>query len=237
MLVRQPKGPGRVAFVPVVVSVLFSLSWAWSSNSHQFQAERWTICILHSVTTTSEARKKADAHMTNTQNEGRQQRLATETYDLQSLWEKYEDITMHFNDLLMRLRTQALAGIAAISTVIGLFTKADAGSIQSDWLVAAWAFAGLAVLWVAIACLDLLYYNRLLAGAVRALEDIEKQTKNAPFGGITLSTQIVEEFNHPWRIYEPSYKGVVAFYLLVLAVIIAGVCLSLHMHGLIAGKI
>jgi hypothetical protein len=32
------------------------------------------------------------------------------------VWTKYEDIAMHFNDLLIRLRTQALGAIAALGT-------------------------------------------------------------------------------------------------------------------------
>jgi hypothetical protein len=41
--------------------------------------------------------------------------------DVQCLWEKYEDIAMHFNDLLIRLRTQSLAGVAALSALVGIF--------------------------------------------------------------------------------------------------------------------
>jgi hypothetical protein len=36
------------------------------------------------------------------------------------VWQKYEDIAMHFNDLLIRLRTQALGAIAALTTIIGV---------------------------------------------------------------------------------------------------------------------
>jgi hypothetical protein len=63
------------------------------------------------------------------------------TVNIQSLWEKYEDIAMHFNDLLMRLHTQGLAGIAAVSTLVGIFTKGTASDFQSDWLVATFIFA------------------------------------------------------------------------------------------------
>lgn len=88
--------------------------------------------------------------------------------DVQSLWVEYEKIAMHFNDLLMRLRTQSLAGIAAISALVGLFAKRDAGGVpQMDWFIAELIFIAMGVFWIAIWCLDMLYYNRLLSGAVR----------------------------------------------------------------------
>src|SRR5664280_1831888 len=45
-------------------------------------------------------------------------RAEPEGWPLKDVWEKYEDIAMHFNDLLIRLRTQALAAVAAISTLV-----------------------------------------------------------------------------------------------------------------------
>jgi hypothetical protein len=56
--------------------------------------------------------------------------------DVQCLWAKYEDIAMHFNDLLMRLRSQSLAGIAAVSVLVGVFSKEGIADIQLDWTVA-----------------------------------------------------------------------------------------------------
>lgn len=72
--------------------------------------------------------------------------------DAQALWGKYEDIAMHFNDLLMRLRSQSIAGIAALSTVVGVLAKTD----EADWLVAAMIFVAMALVWVAIWCIDFL---------------------------------------------------------------------------------
>ncbi len=48
------------------------------------------------------------------------------------LWDKYEAITMHFNDLLMKLRTQALAGVAALSAVDGIFAKNESNNLRSS---------------------------------------------------------------------------------------------------------
>ena len=153
--------------------------------------------------------------------------------DLQVLWAKCEDIAMHFNDLLMRLRSQALAGIAAISTLVGIFTKETTTTIQADWLIATAIFVALAFFWVAIWCLDFLYYNRLLMGAVGALVDLEEKTKLSTlvkFDGINMSTRIVDEFKR--KTNYASFGGVFAFYLIVLATIVSGAIFSLHMHYL-----
>ena len=114
--------------------------------------------------------------------------------DIQQLWEKYEDIAMHFNDLLMRLRSQGLAGVAALSTLVGIFAKEQPSSFQIDWLVATFIFIALSVSWVAIGCIDLMYYNRLLMGAVAALVELEERSRDSRIDGINMSTSIVREF-------------------------------------------
>jgi hypothetical protein len=154
--------------------------------------------------------------------------------DVQSLWAKYEDIAMHFNDLLMRLRSQSLAGIAAISALVGLFTRETGANLQMDWLVAEALFAAMAVFWIAIWCLDMGYYNRLLNGAVNAIVELEKATApDAAFSGeIDMSRRIEAQFSKVWwNRAKPSYNGVVAFYALVLLVIVLGGIFSAHMHG------
>jgi hypothetical protein len=59
--------------------------------------------------------------------------LDAKAWTIHDLWAKYEDITMHFNDLLIRLRTQALAGVAALSTLVGIFTRTDKDGIHISW--------------------------------------------------------------------------------------------------------
>ena len=48
------------------------------------------------------------------------------------LWSKYEDVTMHFNDLILKLRFQALAGVAGLSAVAGLFGREISEGIRSS---------------------------------------------------------------------------------------------------------
>lgn len=82
---------------------------------------------------------------------------ASHQINFQELWAKYEDIAIHFNDLLMRLRSQSLAAIAAISTLVGIFTRTDVPNVHLEWLVATFILGALTFFWAAIACLDLLY--------------------------------------------------------------------------------
>jgi len=63
-------------------------------------------------------------------------RFSGDGWAIKELWEKYEEIAMHFNDLLIRLRTQALGGVAALSTLVGLFAKTSA-SVNTSWKIAA----------------------------------------------------------------------------------------------------
>ena len=93
-----------------------------------------------------------------------------EGWPIREVWKDYEDIAMHFNDLLMKLRTQALAGVAALSALVGIFGRT--GSEAANWKMAALVLAFLVVFWIAIWLIDFLYYNRLLVGAVRALLDL-----------------------------------------------------------------
>lgn len=152
----------------------------------------------------------------------------------QELWVKYEDIAMHFNDLLMRLRSQSLAGIAALSTIVGVLANAKEASLNVSWLVATMIFVAMVLIWIAIWCLDFFYYNRLLVGAVNAITQIESETKAGKnlADGINLSTLIEGEFkNRALRsdIFVP-FKGVLLFYGIVLATLVSGAVLGVVMH-------
>lgn len=109
-----------------------------------------------------------------------------------AVWKEYEGVAMHFNDLLIRLRTQALGGVAALAALAAVMVRGDlAPSIR--WSVLACAFILLILFWVAVWILDLRYYNRLLHGAVKALLEIEALSRNnKPLTGLALSTRIEE---------------------------------------------
>src|SRR5262245_27777794 len=98
-------------------------------------------------------------------------------WEIRELWKEYEAVAMHFNDLLMRIRTQALGGVAALATLTGIFANPGMGDMRANWEVAMFMFAGLALLWIAIWVLDFMYYNKLLLGAVVALLELEEESK------------------------------------------------------------
>jgi hypothetical protein len=60
---------------------------------------------------------------------GEQGEPTPEEWSIKELWEKYEEIAMHFNDLLIRLRTQALGGVAALSAIVGIFGKSGTAAL------------------------------------------------------------------------------------------------------------
>jgi hypothetical protein len=153
---------------------------------------------------------------------------APDSLDAQKLWEKYEDIAMHFNDLLMRLRSQSIAGIAALSTVVGVLTKGDVTDERVSWLVAAMIFVAMALIWVAIWCIDFLYYNVLLTGAVSALQQLEEETQRGGPKSINMSTLIEAQFRKPPNI--SSFSGVLLFYGIVLTLLVSGAMFCLVMH-------
>jgi hypothetical protein len=137
-----------------------------------------------------------------------------ETIDL---WFKYETVAMHFNDLLLKLRTQALGGLAAVAALTTLFNDKIPLDIRTTALRL--VFIILAVVWVAIAALDQLYYQRLLTGAVDALRDFERSTGEA----INLSLSIERKFLDKGTGFLRFRMGPVSFYLLILGTLLFAV--------------
>lgn len=153
-------------------------------------------------------------------------------WPIKELWEKYEDIAMHFNELLIKLRTQALAGVAAISTLVSLFAKFST-NIEAAWEISAAVFFGLCLFWIAIWLLDFLYYNRLLLGAVIAISSLEKLSqKQTHTHHINLSTYVEMAVQGnlpstpPRRWLNRSNVGRWAFYFLVFVTLLGGFTFS-----------
>jgi hypothetical protein len=98
------------------------------------------------------------------------------TFDRFELWKEYEGVAMHFNDLIIKLRSQSLGGVAAIATLAAVVARNDT-TAELRWGLLTGAFALLCVFWVAVWILDMGYYNRLLHGAVEALLTIESESQ------------------------------------------------------------
>jgi hypothetical protein len=102
-----------------------------------------------------------------------------EDFDLFTVWKEYEAIAMHFNDLILKIRTQSLAAVAAFATIAGVLLKGESISHELRWGTLTAVFIALCVFWLAIWIIDFTYYNRLLLGAVRALTKIEEESKTS----------------------------------------------------------
>lgn len=152
--------------------------------------------------------------------------------DLFEVWKEYERVAMHFNELIIQLRVRALAGVAAISALFGFLLKGEApGDFQ--WGILAAVLVMLILVWIAIWCLDIRYYNRLLVGAVRAILEIEKASK---------TENTVIEINMSHRIEEtvagdfsglkdePCLSGRRLFYGIVFISLVFGATFSSYQH-------
>lgn len=66
-----------------------------------------------------------------------------------NLWKEYEQCAVHFNDLILRLRTQALAALATLSALLSIFLKESIQPPASYWYVAIGMFV-FSLFWVAL---------------------------------------------------------------------------------------
>jgi len=130
-------------------------------------------------------------------------------------WDKCEKIAMHFNELIIRFRTQAMGGLAVIGSVLGLARGAD----KVDYRMLGIALLALLILWIGIFLVDHIYYSRLLMGAVDELKRLEAITA----GAVRLSTRIEERCGEG----DAATNGRLVFYALpaLALIIIAVLCL------------
>lgn len=131
-----------------------------------------------------------------------------------SAWDKHEKIAMHFNDLILKVRIQALGALAAIITV-GVAIIHDKSCLTAlPWGLIAVFFGILSVFWIAIWVLDFKYYNKLLEGAVAAILTLEDQMKKGEPIHIEMSHKI--EAAVSGKLESRCYIGPTLFYLIVL---------------------
>lgn len=158
-------------------------------------------------------------------------------WPLYKVWKQYEEIAMHFNDLLIRLRIQALAGVAALSTAVSIFVKADPNGGTPNWQMATGVFFGLCMFWIAIWILDFRYYHRLLIGAVAALLSVEKLSETQTrIHSIQMSTiiersvagSLKDRKKVSLRERTNLRLGIWSFYTIVLVALFVGFAFSFH---------
>lgn len=128
-------------------------------------------------------------------------------------WAKCEDTAIHFNDLAIKFRLQALAGLALAGALLGGAVKTT--SSGDMWALLAGGLVALAAMWLAVAALDV-YYGRLLRGSIDELEAVERK-----FPALQLSKKIEEAV---WGKWGPGISRTL-FYLLPLGAMLIGACL------------
>jgi len=143
-------------------------------------------------------------------------------------WKEYESIAVHFNDLLIRLRIQALGGVAAISALVGFLSKGDTPE-NFRWGILAVVFFILALFWIAVWILDFRYYHRLLLGAVASILRIEERSRtHTHIEALELSHNIERAVSGKIEgLRDPGFfSGLHWFYSLVLAGLLLALWLS-----------
>lgn len=149
------------------------------------------------------------------------------------VWKEYEQIAMHFNELLMQLRMRALGGVAAISALVGILSKGDTAA-DFRWGIVSAVLLAIAVVWIAVWIIDTKYYTRLLYGSVRAVLEIEKISRESRIvRSLEMSHRIKESVEGDFSGLDknPVLKSAVSwFYALVLFILLAGAYLSLDEH-------
>jgi hypothetical protein len=91
-----------------------------------------------------------------------------------SLWSKYEDIAMHFNELILKIRTYAIGGLATAATICIGIAQATSNSLER-WITFQLIFACLSTIWLAIWIIDRAYYSKLLQGSVDEIIRLENE--------------------------------------------------------------
>jgi uncharacterized membrane protein len=115
------------------------------------------------------------------------------------IWAKHEDVAMHFNDLTLRLRLQALAGVGAAALIAGsVFSHQGRIELQQ----VGWFLVALSIIWAGIGLLDAFYYQALLKGAVVSIKEVEK---NLP--SVKLSTIIENNVGYGGKVARALFYG------------------------------
>ncbi|HNR21889.1 MAG TPA: hypothetical protein PKL49_02570 [Steroidobacteraceae bacterium] len=110
------------------------------------------------------------------------------TEQIIELWFHYEEVAMHFNELIIQYRLQLMGGVGAIGALSAYLIGDKVEDRQRRYRLRLVASLGLFVLVLAAALLDLLYYNKLLLASVDVLIDFEKA--HPP---LNMSTRIAEK--------------------------------------------
>ena len=109
--------------------------------------------------------------------------------DVVQLWFHYEEIAMHFNELIIQYRLQLMGGAGVIGVLSGYLVGEKVTDISLQHKLRAFISTGILILILAAAYLDVFYYNQLLRGAVDAIIKFENE-----YPYLYMSTSIKSKF-------------------------------------------
>lgn len=87
--------------------------------------------------------------MNDTLKDKKEADLSAQQYAL-DVWGRHENIAMHFNDLILKVRIQALGALAILVTVGGVLMKTVPDDSHAPWGVISAVLAVLLSFWIAI---------------------------------------------------------------------------------------
>jgi hypothetical protein len=140
------------------------------------------------------------------------------------IWERQEKVAMHFNDLILKVRIQALGALAAIVTVGGVLLKTIPSTDGTPWGILTTLFFVLSAFWIAIWFLDFKYYNRLLLGSIDYLLKLEDQINNNKEITFDMSHKIEDSIHGKsfTNLKHIKITGPLIFYSIVLSILFLG---------------
>jgi hypothetical protein len=123
------------------------------------------------------------------------QLTSTETIQL---WYHYEQIAMHFNELIIQYRLQLMGGAGAIGALSTYFIGSHVRPARRRHMIRSWISTIILILFSSAAILDIFYYDKLLQGAIDVLLQFELKHPE-----INMSTHIESTFSDRglWVIY------------------------------------
>jgi hypothetical protein len=144
------------------------------------------------------------------------------------IWEKHEKVAMHFNDLILKVRIQAIGALAAIITIGGILIKTIPSNEGLPWGLLTILLFVLTSFWIAIWFLDFKYYNRLLLGSIDYLLKLEDQINNDEKIDLDMSHKIENAIhNKPFtHLDKIKITGPLIFYSIVFIVLFSGFIVS-----------
>jgi phosphoglycolate phosphatase-like HAD superfamily hydrolase len=135
------------------------------------------------------------------------------------IWKKAVDVQQHFNDIELRIRNYVITLVVAVLGAAGIAVKEHLLALASAVLL--FGVAG-----VLLFCMmDVLWYHRLLIGAVRQAGFIERRlVRHLPEMGLTDAIGKASPFKL-WRWRVHSSQKLWAFYILMIVFLVLGAVL------------